>query len=426
MKLLIWSFGTSDIKYNGGFLRNNFLEETKDIADYIDSKIANVSFPMLDQFILDWHDFDKFVWIYTMQEPLHNQDTQYLINIIKRYPKLSNIKKWQILLSKVQRPDDVVWVLNNFFSSYSSDDEIFINITWGTKGMVLWITLAAINKFPINRIKFYYWEYSANMTNFIEQKSSIQWQHLLNINNLSKVKDYYWIFSYIENNWINNEYSREYAISRYLYHRLNANYEWARNIFVQNALDAKFAINLNNISIIEESLNWIIYCYETWRYLEFLWRVYNFTNNVLNYLLKQYLNIDKDLTYWDLYKLIETDFDFKSYLDSLTVRIGESEVKLNWECLSNTAFLNIHVLWAMIKYYSTKNDMLKNYILIVDKIQRLNQYRNSTLIWHNIESVSKEKIIEKYWSEYIAKDFRNIFNELFPNKQLWIDFKIIN
>jgi len=60
---------------------------------------------------------------------------------------------------------------------------------------------------------------------------------------------------------------------------------------------------------------------------------------------------------------------------------------------------------AIIDFLSKTNDQFKEIKTILTKLEYVNNYRNSTVIAHGNDSVTKEKIIEKYGDDSFEEDF---------------------
>lgn len=428
MKLIIWSFWTSDLKIDGKFIKSElFLEKTKEISENFEEYKDKISFFMLESF-LKQEKLDKDIiikWIFTDQDS-YVQDTIHMENIIKKYLKYKNIARSareHIIIKSARRPEEIKKVIDKKFSNIKKVDfeKIYIIPTWWTKWMVVWLILSALSCLDLSKISIFYWEEQKNSekTIWLEQDNIIYSQYEYIIKNLKDHENYKAIIDLIEKNNLKNKFEKKLNFAKYAYARLNANYYIAEKIYKKAKLQSNLYVSSDTINIFEESINGIIYTWRTWRYIEFLWRVYNFTDIATNHIIKKYYNYNDNLKYEDLKDLASKDDNLKKFLNEYTI----DKESLKWDCTNNQYlwwYLNTKVAIAILEYINKIKSEYQKYIDFFQKIEKLNKYRNNTIIWHGIKPVSK-KIIEKIYNTDIEQDFKELFNIEFKNKILWID-----
>ncbi len=433
MKLVIWSFWTSDLKLDNEHIRENFLEQTKKIDENFDEYKNRISFDMLESFIkqnLPNEENIVIKWIFTDQNGFF-QDTIYLKDIFYKYIKIKynkNIKpaREHVILDEPRRIEKVKQTIDNELKKINQDmfEKIYIIPTWWTKWMTAWFTLSAISCLELDKIDILYGEEHDWKTIWIEQDDIIFSQYLYIIEKLEKHEDYKAILDFIDEYDLKEQLQDKYNIAKYFYTRLNADYETAEHIFIKNKLNSQLYISKDTKNILEESINGIIYTWRTWRYIEFLGRVYNFTDIATAYIIKNYYNLDDNLKYSKLKELSLEDEKLENFLNNYKVYIEDKVKNLQWDNEKQEYlnwYINTKIAIALIEYISQTKKEYKKYVDFFLKIEDLNQYRNHTIIGHWIKPVSKEIIEQKYnWN--IQEDFKQFFDYIFENKKLWIDF----
>ena len=446
-KLIIWSFGTSDLKLDGKLIvqndefqkdefmkdsRINFYKITEKINDDFEQYKNRISFDMLESFLENKVNDEKVIvkWIFTDQKWFF-QDTKCLKEILKKYLKLKKIARYareHIILSDARRPEEIKKTIDNELLKLNLKQDEFENIfivpTWWTKWMVSWLVLSVLSNLDLLKIKIFYGEEHNNKTVWIEQDDIVYSQYKYTIKSLRKHEDYKAIIDFIKGYNLQDKFNKEYAIARYFYARLNADYETAEEIYIKNKLDSKLYISWEDKNLLEEAINGILYTWRTWKYIEFLWRVYNFTDIATNYIIKKYYNIDDNIKYSKLKNLSLEDKNLEKFLNNYKISLDNKLKSLQWDNEVYDylkSYVNTKVLIAIVDYISTKEKKYKRYITFFNKINDLNEYRNKTIIWHGISPVSKQ-IIEKKYNWNIEEDFQNFFEDVFDKKQLWINF----
>ena len=432
LKLIIWSFWTSDLKIDWDLIREDFYNETKNIAENFEEYKDKISFDMIESFLKEnTIESDVIIkWIFTDQYG-YKQDTIFLKDIFIKYLKYNKIARFaqnHIILNEARRIEEVKKTIDKEIWNLKQDDfeKIFIVPTWWTKWMVAWFILSALSNLDLNKLFIYYGEeqYDWNKTIWLKQDDVVYSQYSYNIKKLKEHENYKAIIDIIEDNNLQDKFKEEYNIARYFYTRLNADYETAEKIYKDEKLHSWLYISSDTKDILEESINWILYTWRTWRYIEFLWRVYNFTENATRYIINKYFDLNDSLTYEKLTEIANENENLRKFLYNYKFLNNDKYISLEWNYenskLRKDSYINSKVGIALVEYISKEKKEYKKFVDMFNKIEKLNQYRNTTLIWHGIKPVSKEIIEQKYnWD--IEKDFKDFFNTLFWNKKLWID-----
>ena len=447
--LLIWSFGTSDLYLNWEKIDiKNFLNETQKIADNFDNYKDKISFPMFDNFVKQYleNKEEKTIvkWVFTNQNPSYSWDTINLQKIFNQY--LSYKYKKQILfarnhiiLSEPRQVEIIIEEIKNNFA-YSVDEEkftkIMINITGGTKPIVVWLTLASLEYFSLNKTEFYYWIEKVWKTLFLDVdfKNTI---YNKQIKKITQTGDFYLIKKFIEDNNLVDSYEDIYNASLYGVNRLLCNWDKILQIYSKVKLPTFLAVDSGSINVLEESINGIIFTYRTWYLAEFMGRTYNFLESILTRESLKHFFWTSDITYKIIHESLNKYEDLKDFLNNCKIKLTENGaiyiwLSDKWDLLrwdiekyaylnKENSFINSIVALALLDYFSSKwlvDRKIFNYSML---LQDLSQYRNKTIIWHGIEPINKEVIEEKLKTDDIEWFFKDILESLTGNNILWID-----
>ena len=423
--LIIWSFWTSDLLLDGQPIDGTiFREKTKEIVENYSIYKERISFPILETFkqkIYESKDTYYIRWIFTDQP--YSTDTVYLSELIeKKYhrPNKNSIVEDGITLSEARLFQNILNVLNDRLgtSDYRKYDEIYVVPTWWTKGIVAGLFMCAIDKLPTGKTCFFYGEEQGDKTTrFISQdKISILAQQRF-VNNLLENLDFDSVITFIETNNLIKECDAEYWFAKYMHNRLNLDYNWCDKICEEHSLPHWTREPRN---MIEEKIDGIIYTLKKGRLVEFFGRIYNFSESITSEKIKELYHIDSAPIYWNILQFIQEDPNLKTYLDNYHMK-DNSLLQRNPEIhysIDATKFMNLYVKKALIEYKLDQKDL---FLKMLNNIEKLNQYRNKTVIAHENEPINMNIIYEKYGSKSIIEDFMKLLESCTGKTQLWIE-----
>lgn len=439
-KLLIWSFGTSDLYLDGNTIRDSFRSTTKEISENFEQYYSEwrIQMPMIETFVAQYYDETEIVikWIFTDQN-WFEQDTVYLKDVFVQF-----IKKWKIsnklssarehiILSEARRFDIIKTELDSFFEKILNDifKEIMVNYTSGTKWLSSALLFSSFTKLDSSKLSFYYWEQIDKETIFLKQSNIVSFIHQQNIDKFLENKDFESCIWYIYNNNIRSNFEKEMDYCEYMFARLNADYNKCEDIYKKWNLSSKFAITKNTVNKIQEMINWIIFTFDKKRYIEFLGRIYSFTDVGLRFFINNFFETDyESIKYKDLQEFVNKYPDLKDYLNSYAVFFNWKKSNLNWDVenidhrVTWVWFINTKVMLALLDFISMKNWEHKKYKDFFVRLEKLNEYRNNTLIAHGTNQVNQEIIFDKYWYDTIREDFIDILENVVWKNKLWIEF----
>ncbi|MBQ7075004.1 hypothetical protein IJM86_08445 [bacterium] len=119
-------------------------------------------------------------------------------------------------------------------------------------------------------------------------------------------------------------------------------------------------------------------------------------------------------------QFIQEDPNLKTYLDNYHMK-DNSLLQRNPEIhysIDATKFMNLYVKKALIEYKLDQKDL---FLKMLNNIEKLNQYRNKTVIAHENEPINMNIIYEKYGSKSIIEDFMKLLESCTGKTQLWIE-----
>ncbi len=435
--LVIRSFWTSDIRLDGNLIKNekneegkiisSFRSKTEEICQNFDAFKERISFPILDSFLEKKIQREESVilkGIFTDQEGGHEGDTKFLFEILQKYyDKKIQFARSHIILTEPRLLQNNLETISENFSKANEDvfDKIYVCPTWWTKGIVSALFLASLEQLKMSKVSFYYGEEQEDKTTrFIKQdgiKSTSQKQFVAT---LLDHQDFDSLISYVEYNDLELFCEKEYRFAKYIVSRLNADYETCKNISDEHSLPSW---TRKEIDSIEEKINGILYTRKKGRYVEFLGRIYNFTDAVIDFKVKELYGFSKDkkLLVKDTLTLLDTNEGLKEFLNN---KQGINTKPLRWNCEEDTClnpddFMNKYVAQALVEFKVWKDSQL---FQILNRLTVLNNYRNQTVIAHWNEDITKEKICDKYVRD-LEEDFMFLLNSLCWKSDLWINKK---
>ncbi|MBS8121720.1 hypothetical protein [Candidatus Vampirococcus lugosii] len=438
--LLIWSFGTSDIYLDGKLIRDNFLSKTKDIAKnfdtYYNEKRINMS--ILENFVNEFYNNKEIIikGIFTDQNGFE-QDTIYLQTILMKYIQKGSISskiksaREHIILDEARRFDIIKNKLDSYLKNIPTNifEEIMINNTSGTKGLSSALLFSSLLNFELGKLSFYYGEQIDKDTLFMKQSNIIYFVHKQNIDNFLENKDFESCISYLQNNNLISSFKKEFDYSKYMFARINADYDKCKEIYKKGNLDSKFAITKNTVNKIQEMINGIIFTFDKKRFIEFLGRIYNFTDVGLRFFINKFFETDfESIKYKDLQDFVQKYPDLEKFLNNYKVRFNNKASFLNWNIknsdhmIKEIGFINTKVMLSLLDFISTKNGEYKKYKDFFVRLEKLNEYRNNTLIAHGMNQVNEKIIFEKYGYDTIKTDFIDLLENIVGKNKLWIEF----
>lgn len=445
--ILISNIGNRDINYNGKTLdRNSIRQESEKILHNYDSEKKNLSYQIIKPFLEAFADKLKNIYLFVTNqedERVRNSDTLYIGEIIKKWID----ETYDINVNVVQytnNPTDYELVYNFFTSYFTQERNIFdkadkriISLSGGTPQMngALYVILSSI--YPINNEFYSVFDeklipvnHEKTINRIFIKKSCIE---------LLKINEYQSIIEILNSYNIKDQDSL-ISLLKYAHHRKNFDFEIAHKYlrsFLNSIPSSDYIkyqpLNLNQLSnplnLIKEIFWKIEICHKNQNYLVLVALLFRLEEAILfeinNYFFKD--NIKGSLTN-------------KKNHPALIKYLEDNELTL-WNSLQNITFkkdpLNINptILNRTILFYIAKlklDDLkkqnkdvfqIRNILDILDKINKycyddlkeaerekiygdktsikcLGDLRNSSLIAHGFEPVSKEKI-ENLYSEVL-------------------------
>ena len=438
--LVIRSFWTSDIKLDWELIKtekneewkiiSSFRSKTEKICQNFDAFKERISFPILDSFLEEriWKNAKVFLaWIFTNQEVGHEQDTIFLQDILKLYNQEKNrnlaFVPQQMILSEPRNLQNNLDIIAGFLKKLDENivDDIFICPTWWTKGIVSALYLASLEQLNMKKISFFYGEEQRdNTTSFIKQdgiKSSSQKQFLAT---LLDHQDFDSLISYVEYNDLELFCEKEYRFAKYMISRLNCDYTTCKTISLDHALKERTRIT-STLNTIEEKINGILYTRKKGRYVEFLGRVFNFTDCIVKDKVKELYKFEgeNDPKLKDIWSFLDNNPWLEDFLNQRKVNWNNLSWNYEKDGLNPDEYMNKYVLHALVAF---KRWMDSKCFKIIDNLTILNNYRNWTVIAHWNKDITKQIICDKYVGD-IEEDFMFLLNSLCWKSDLWINKK---
>lgn len=315
-------------------------------------------------------------------------------------------------------------IKNGIYNFRNKNFLYFINITWSINffpSIILHSFVSLNDENIMKNLYILYWKHWDNdkdtthyqpirLYNIYYIENLIE--NLYRNKNFNKILDVYNENSDIISNSNNKNIKLYYTLSEYILYRVNFNFNKVKDI--ENSYNNKLKefdevmyINLEKkigdevLLNLYESINWIVYCIYQSNYVEFLWRVYNFYDYVLNRFTCKicWINSDK-MTLKDFedcvskFKGLDEKLDSVKYSGNKLKRRKEEYV---WEYINTT----------IIKYFFEKLEELYNSWTEIEniklikfinsnfnKLSNLLTYRNNTIIAHWNHAVSESAILE--------------------------------
>ena len=465
--LVIWPFWNSDLYVKDPDTKEfktingkDFLSKTKEIKENYDKYKNDIDFLIFRQFVNQFIPKDKYEnvivkWIFTDQP--HHTDTIHLKEIFKRWLK-NKLPKIRFANDHVvlEEANNTELILNYFKEQIKIEDldleKVIVSITGWTKWIVSALILYSIYYFPLSKLSLVYWKRveDSNETVFMKQ-DVIKDVLKSNLQQVVETKNYEAIKLFIEQNNIKDEQDilLIYNVVNYWLSRLSCDFDSAIYFFRKSNLPSKFLISKNTMKQLEEAINWIIYTIKHGYWVEFMWRIYNFLDKILiNEILAKKVfddlkSISDWITYDELSKFVKNNPKLEEFLNKVEVKNWEY-ISLHdfwnwWDTVNTNTYLkwdpekDHHLAWkdkfintivwlALLDYFSSvENKIDRKLFEYAKKLSKLAKYRNKTVIWHWLDPINEDVIKENLWTNDIMNFFKDIFNELLPEKSLWIE-----
>ncbi len=456
--ILISNIGNRDVIYKGAYLdRDNTRQKGEELLDKYDTEKEHFSYPIIEPFFETFKNRLRNIYIIVTNqedERVRNSDTIHLGGIIKKWIK----ETYQVKVNVVQytnNPTNYELVYNFFTSYFTQESNIFdktdkriISLSGGTPQMngALYVILSSI--YPANN-EFYsvFWEklipinHEKTINKIFIKKSCLE---------LLKTNQYQSLITIL------NEYNIEgqdrlILLLNYAKFRKNFDFDVARehlNGFFKVLPSSEhqeydFLVlneNITPIDLIKELFWNIEICHKNQNYLLLSALLFRLEEallfEIVNYLFKEEIEVDlkKKQNHSIFMKhLKDKELDLWNSLQNITYKGFKLKIdpnELNRAVLFYIASLKSDELKKLFRNVSKKSDELKKYIKsiyqvgnileIFDKINKyyydslksdkeqlqkkygnaetkcLGDLRNSSIIAHGFNPVSKENIEDMY------------------------------
>jgi len=349
----------------------------------------------------------------TFQNPPHYQDTKYIAIIIKKLLERDfkdRISK--IIIKEINKnPSDYSEMFGEYKDILKKQqeednrkkidvDEIYLNITGGTPAQNFSLLLWAVSLWE-DKVNVFY-KLKGKKENKTEKigKEVLRYIKLKEVANLSELfpklaaelikkfnlygedsdKEYYFLLGKHYFFLFDFDKAKEYFKKAYNLNKQESLSEIdkinnAKNKNETNSLIAKIDILFDNL----------IHQWKKEAYVDFLGRLFRFSEAILDVL---YLHFDNRRLLLINDKNLITYLNTKKFKREGIIFPSEIEIKENK--------LNRKVKLFFISYFAERDEKIKEILEILDGIEFLADLRNSTIIAHGFEGVSREKILEEY------------------------------
>ncbi len=464
--ILISNIGNRDVLYNDNTLeRDNVRQKGEELFNNYDMEKEKLTYPLLEPFLKIFANKLKNIYIFvTNQEDqrVRNSDTLFLGQIIKKWIR----DTYNIRVNVIQytnNPTDYEKVYS-FFTNYFTQEESIIgrtekriiSLSGGTPQMngAVYVILSSLylegNEFyNVFKNKLYPVNHEKTINKILVKKSCIE---------LLKTNQYKSIIELLERSKLQDTECLVFLL-KYAQQRKNFDFEKAQEHFKQfldltpHSLHQQYKIfnlqgQLKPIELIKELFWNMEINYTNQNYLFFVALLFRLEEALLyeinNYLFRD--NFKEDLN------RKENHLKFSQYLEKKEPDIWNSlqnkhyktfKLKIDTDDLGRPVFFyiaflklgtldkNIKPLMSILELFDKINKYQYKELNEQDRIQKykdkkstecLGDLRNSSIIAHGFDPISREKI-EKLYGESIEKLYLRLKNNLEEILYLFLDNK---
>ena len=426
---LFFNIGGQDLKLNGVKLEPARTKGSEVLSKY-DMEKSNIQIPIIQPLIEKFkEDIEKVYLFVTDQSENSGYIEKDTINFGKIIERILNDRFG--LVSKmfyIQFNPTDYGLLFDFYQKilqdFENDNNIF-SISGGTPQMNG--TLFFVGSNMLNNLEVYRVDEASGDVVSVDYKNTIRKNLIINqclllLNNYN----YMSMLRILGNEHIENMKLK--LLLEYCTHRLYFDFELANKKIDEliswidpsdKAVFNKIKIENNRdyVWLISELYTNIMIKWQNEEYVDFLGRLFRFQEALIRYVFENITSIStgksRETGFKEFRNYIEKDNDLKSFLEREKIKCQEPTVL----CLR-------YLIKYMINQRLEERELLKEINDFADKIEKLGELRNKTIMAHGFEGVSKEVIANTYRPDKLVTDLEKIIR--FINKNYSNEFNDIN
>ena len=419
--LLIANIGNSDIGrdkisfFSSEKGQVNIYEKSRDL--WISKEFENVELLLLNPVLRKIQETFDIVGIYlfcTEQNPPHPQDTKFIAHIVKsilcsRYDFDETSINLQVISKNPADYDEMLRLYRaEIYNLPESTDRVFVSVTGGTQQQNFSAMFESVARFREKATMIYT---SRGSEGAIEcgVGYEIHKRMITHRVDILKAKKMYGVAAELA-----EEYgildANEIKMLQAKNHRLLFDFESAWMLFneikdklpehreeIYNAInDLEKLKNKNKYALIHELYGNMLVKWEQGAYVDFLGRLFRFEEAVLRFVVENEFNISTEKD--------ENDLRFKSDVSSnnnLKNFLDKNRISYNAP--------NRLCLFMMLRFLISKNPDRNDLKIITDtinKIKKLSDLRNASIMAHGFEGISRDRINALYDSDELIEDLK--------------------
>jgi len=419
--LLIANIGNSDIGrdkisfFSSEKGQVNIYEKSRDL--WRSKEFENVELLLLNPVLRKIQETFDIVGIYlfcTEQNPPHPQDTKFIAHIVKsilcsRYDFDETSINLQVISKNPADYDEMLRLYRaEIYNLPESTDRVFVSVTGGTQQQNFSAMFESVARFREKATMIYT---SRGSEGAIEcgVGYEIHKRMITHRVDILKAKKMYGVAAELA-----EEYGildvNEIKMLQAKNHRLLFDFESAWMLFneikdklpehreeIYNAInDLEKLKNKNKYALIHELYGNMLVKWEQGAYVDFLGRLFRFEEAVLRFVVENEFNISTEKD--------ENDLRFKSDVSSnnnLKNFLDKNRISYNAP--------NRLCLFMMLRFLISKNPDRNDLKIITDtinKIKKLSDLRNASIMAHGFEGISRDRINALYDSDELIEDLK--------------------
>jgi len=423
--LLIANIGNSDIGrdkisfFSSEKGQVNIYEKSRDL--WRSKEFENVELLLLNPVLRKIQETFDIVGIYlfcTEQNPPHPQDTKFIAHIVKsilcsRYDFDETSINLQVISKNPADYDEMLRLYRaEIYNLPESTDRVFVSVTGGTQQQNFSAMFESVARFREKATMIYT---SRGSEGAIEcgVGYEIHKRMITHRVDILKAKKMYGVAAELA-----EEYgildANEIKMLQAKNHRLLFDFESSQTLFnevkdklpehleeIHSAIDELEKLkNKDRYALIRELCKNMLVKWEQGAYVDFLGRLFRFEEAVLRFVVENEFNISTEKD--------ENDLRFKSDVSSnnnLKNFLDKNRISYNAP--------NRLCLFMMLRFLISKNPDRNDLKIITDtinKIKKLSDLRNASIMAHGFEGISRDRINALYDSDELIVDLKKIID----------------